>query len=113
MQEYIDIRNKFGDTGVFSFINNICNISACGCVSGHNMLRCILQYSRKNEYQEAVNKYNKYMKNLKYSHIIKDEEGKSIRVQCSKYVAHLEQSSGKNTEPCLHDSEIEINQIES
>lgn len=111
--EYTEIRNKFGDDGILSFVNNICSLSACGCVSGRDMLRCIYRYGTKKEKQDAIVKYEKYMKNLKYSHKIKNEEGESKRVQCSKYVAHYEQSCEATAEPCLHESEIEINQIES
>ena len=110
IEEYINIRNKFGNDGVLSFVNNICNISACGCVSGKDMLRCIFRYGMKKEKHDAIEKYEKYMKNLKYSHKVKNEEGGSKRVYCSKYVAHLEQSNKIDTEPCLHEGEIDINE---
>lgn len=48
MQEYQLIRNKFGEEGVESFIDDVCCIKACGMVDAERMLRCIHQYSTKN-----------------------------------------------------------------
>lgn len=45
--EYTIIRDKFGEEGVESFIEDICSIKACGSVDAERMLRCIHQYSNK------------------------------------------------------------------
>ena len=38
LAEYTLIRDKFGDEGIDSFIDDICSIKACGSVDGHRML---------------------------------------------------------------------------
>ena len=48
-EEYEMIRDKFGDEGVESFIEDICSIKACGSVDAERMLKCIHQYSSKKE----------------------------------------------------------------
>lgn len=40
-QEYQIIRDKFGEDGVESFIEDICSIRACGSVDAERMLKCI------------------------------------------------------------------------
>lgn len=47
--EYIIIRDKFGEDGVESFIDDICNIRACGSVDAERMLQCIHQFSSKRD----------------------------------------------------------------
>lgn len=47
--EYSTIKDKFGDEGVESFIDDICSIKACGSVSAEQMLQCIHQFSNKRE----------------------------------------------------------------
>lgn len=47
--EYEIIRDKFGDEGVESFIDDICSIKACGSVNAEQMLKCIHHYSSKKE----------------------------------------------------------------
>jgi len=47
--EYEAIRDKFGEDGVESFIEDICSIRACGSVNAERMLQCIHQYSNKKE----------------------------------------------------------------
>lgn len=94
LQEYLIIKNKFGDTGIESFIDNICNLKACGCVSGERMLKCIHQYSSKKRQEKAFSTYDNWKKNLSYKRIIKDEEGKPIIANCSKEIAHIENSKG-------------------
>lgn len=102
IQEYELICKKFGEDGVLSFIDNICSLGACGRVSGMDMLRCIHRYSQKRDRSRAIAKYKSYMSNLKHTHIIKDEDGKPIRVECSKYVAHNDIVKGLPTEPKVH-----------
>ena len=45
--EYGMIKNKFGEEGVESFIEDVCSIRACGSVDAERMLKCIHQYSSK------------------------------------------------------------------
>ena len=45
--EYEMIKNKFGEEGVESFIEDVCSIRACGSVDAERMLKCIHQYSSK------------------------------------------------------------------
>lgn len=49
LAEYTIIRNKFGDDGVSTFIDDICCIKSCGMVDANRMLKCIHQYSSKQE----------------------------------------------------------------
>lgn len=108
-EEYSILKEKLGDKGVQSFIDNICSIQACGKVSGEDMLRCIHRYSNKKEKEYALNKYKKYMNNLKYNHTIKTDDGKSSTTVCSKYIAHYENAEGLGTRPELSKSNDEIN----
>jgi hypothetical protein len=39
--EYEIIKDKFGESGVESFIDDICCIKACGSVNAEQMLNCI------------------------------------------------------------------------
>ena len=101
LHEYTTLKNKFGDEGISSFINNICNLKACGCVSGEMMIRCIHQYSPRKRYEKALSIYQEWKNNLTYKHIIKNEDGKSIIANCSKEIAHIEKSSGLLVESSL------------
>ena len=49
MAEYTIIKDKYGEEGVETFINDVCCIKACGCVDAERMLNCIHQYSSKHE----------------------------------------------------------------
>ena len=84
--EYLLIRDKFDDEGVISFISNIASIGASGCVDAIRMLKCIHQYSDKQERKSAFNKYHTWKNNQKFTHIIKDEDGNPKEVECSRYV---------------------------
>ena len=58
--EYLIIKNKFGEEGVNSFIDDICSIKACGCVDAERMLKCIHQYSNKFERKNAIKAYREW-----------------------------------------------------
>ena len=49
MAEYTIIKEKYGEEGVESFIDEVCCIKACCCVDAERMLNCIHQYSSKHE----------------------------------------------------------------
>ena len=92
--EYKMLKDKFGDPGVQSFINNICNLSASGSVNAVQMLKCIHQYSTKEQRNEAFKKYKNYKSGIKYTMPIKDDNGDEIEIECSKYVAHVNVARG-------------------
>lgn len=94
--EYNTIRDKFGDDGISSFLGDLCSLSAIGCVSGVDMLKCINRFNTRSEKKNAINKYNKYMNSLTYSHDTKDDEMKTIRENCSKHIAHFEKAHNIN-----------------
>lgn len=88
--EYILIRNKFGEEGVESFIDDVCCIKACGSVDAERMLQCIHQFSNKKDRKHAFNTYYNWRNNQKYTHIITDNNGKPVEKQCTRYVYHTE-----------------------
>lgn len=96
--EYEVIKNKFGDTGVKNFIEDICNLSAQGCVGAREMLKCIHQYSTKQERRSAMNRYERWLDNITYYHYVVGEDGERKKEPCNKYVAHLEQNTESSPE---------------
>ena len=95
LAEYTIVRDKYGDEGLETFIDDICCIRACGCVDAERMLKCIHQYSTKRERKEAFNLYNNWKKDQIYSHITINENGDPQRTECTKYVYHAERMLGK------------------
>ena len=94
--EYELIKNKYGDDGVESFIDDICSIRACGCVDAERMLKCIHQYSTKKERKEAFGIYYDWKNSQMYTHITINEDGDPQEKECSKYVYHAERMLGKS-----------------
>lgn len=90
LDEYTVIRNKFGEDGVQSFIDDICSIKACGCVDGESMLKCIHQFSNKRERKAAFNVYHNWKNNKKYTHKIANEDGDLEERECTQYIYHFE-----------------------
>ena len=90
LQEYTIIKDKSGEEGVESFIDDICSIKACGSVSGEQMLQCIHQFNNKKERKHAFIRYYDWLDNQKYTHTIKDEDGKPQEKECTKYFYHAE-----------------------
>ena len=88
--EYEQIKNKFGEEGVESFVDDICMIRACGSVDAERMLKCIHQYSSKKERKQALNSYYNWKNSQTYSHITINEDGDAIETECSKYTYHAE-----------------------
>lgn len=89
LSEYTILRDKFGDDGVMSFINNICNLGVAGSVNAIQMLKYIHYYSNREQRNAAFKKYKEYKKNYIYKMKSKDEDDKDIEIECSKYVAHV------------------------
>ena len=88
--EYETIKKKFGDEGVDSFVDDICSIKASGSVNAEQMLKCIHQYSNKNERKNAFNTYYNWRNNQPYTHITINEDGKRIEQPCTRYTYHFE-----------------------
>ena len=89
LKEYLTIRDKFGEEGVLSFINNICSLKAVGKVTGEHMLKYIHQYSQKRDRKLAYKVYDWFKSHIKYKMpIINEENGETEYAECSKYVAH-------------------------
>ena len=109
--EYTTIRDKYGDEGVESFIDDICAIRACGSVDAKRMLTRIHQFSDKKSRKQAFSKYYEWKENQHYSHITINEDGEPQETQCTQYVSHAERmldrrgifkstkKNGRNTKP--------------
>ena len=89
-EEYTKIKAKYGDEGVLTFLGDICNLAAMGCINAHQMLKCIHYYSSKYERKEAFRKYDNWINNQVYTHIETDEKGDPHRIECTRYIAHAE-----------------------
>lgn len=107
MEEYELLEHKFGDQATLSFVDNICNLNACGAVDGERMLRFIHQYDGKKEFENALAKYNKWKKDLIFQHIIKDEDGKEQWTECTKAIAHSEKVEGYSINSSMYQSGTE------
>ena len=88
LDELCSIQEKTGRTGMISFLQNICNIFARGCINGSQLLECIIYYKTKREKKEARNKYNEHMSNIRYD-LQYVEDGELVTTNCSKYVKHM------------------------
>lgn len=89
--ELSQIRDKYGMEALSTFVRDLCNVFALGCINGEQMLKCILCYDSTKLRKKALNVYKKYMKNIKYTHTIKDDDGNEIVTVCTKYVYHVDQ----------------------
>lgn len=105
--EYSTLREKFGEDGVMSFIDNVCSLRARGKVTGEDMLQVLHRYSQRSERAKALNTYKQYVKNIKYTHLIKGNDERNSRTECTKYVAHTEIFKGDSTKPTIHIGGIE------
>ena len=101
LAEYEIIKNKFGDAGVESFIDDVCNIRACGSVDAEQMLKCIHQFSSKKERKTAFNAYYNWRNNQVYTHITINDDGDPQEKECTKYVYYVERMLNR---PRLHKS---------
>lgn len=90
-QELDKIRNNVGLDALSTFIRDLCNVFALGCINGEQILKCILCYDSSKLRRKAINKYKQYMKDIQYTHIVKNDDGENISEPCSKYVYHAEQ----------------------
>ena len=90
-QELTQIRNKVGLQALASFIRDLCNVFALGCINGEQMLKCILCYDSSKVRKKAITKYKEYMKNIKYTQNVRDDDGNIIQEPCTKYIYHTNQ----------------------
>lgn len=88
--EYSILKDKFGEDGAESFIDDICVISQRGSVNAEQMLQCIHHFSSKKERNKALNEYQNWKNNQIYTHTVINEDGKETEKRCSKYVYHTE-----------------------
>lgn len=88
--EYNMIKNKFGEEGVDSFIEDLCAIRACGTVDAKRMLAYINQYNTKIERKRSYSRYYRWYNNQVYTYLAINEDGEYEEVQCSRDVAYLE-----------------------
>ena len=93
--EYNIIKEKYGEEGVETFIDDVCCIKACGCVDAERMLNCIHQYSSKHERKQAFNLYNNWRKQQMFLHLTINENGDKEQTECTKYVYHAERMLGR------------------
>lgn len=73
--EYKAIKDKYGDEGIESFIDDICAIRCCGSVNAEQMLTRIHQFSDKKTRKSAFNEYYKWKNEQYYSHLTINENG--------------------------------------
>lgn len=88
--QYTLIKNKFGEDGVKSFIDGLCNIQSAGMIDAERMLKYIHRYSTKSERKQALKTYENYVDCLTYFHDTINEQGDPQRTQCTRYVEHAE-----------------------
>lgn len=88
--EYQLIKNKYGEEGIESFIDDICAIRACGSVNAEQMLTRIHQFSDKKSRKKAFGLYYEWRDKQQYSHLTINEDGDPQEKQCTRYVSHTE-----------------------
>lgn len=97
--EYEIIRDKFGDEGVESFIDDICSIKAAGSVNAEQMLKSIHFYSTKRDRKTAFNDYYNWRNSQKYTHITINEDGAPQEIECTRYIYHVERMLDESRVP--------------
>lgn len=90
LAEYTLLKDKFGEEGAVSFIENLANLSARGCVTAEQMMNCIHQFSSKIERKQAFQTYNKWKKHNIYTHTLINEDGQPEDRECTAYTYHVE-----------------------
>lgn len=93
--EYEELKNKFGEAGVMSFLENISELKYCGTVGAKQMLKCIHRYSTTIDRKKAFSRYYRWLDKQKYIQFVEDEDGVEQEQECSRYVAHIERMRGK------------------
>ena len=93
--EFTQLKNKFGEAGVMSFLENISELRACGTVGAKQMLKCIHRYSTTIDRKKAFSRYYRWLDKQKYIQFVEDKNGDRIEQECSRYIAHSERMLGK------------------
>lgn len=93
--EYNELKDKFGEAGVMSFLENISDLKACGTVGAKQMLKCIHRYSTTIDRKKAFSRYYRWLDKQKYIQFVESENGEQVEQECSRYVAHSERMRGK------------------
>lgn len=91
-QELDLIRQKMGFEALASFVRDLCNVFALGCINGEQMLKCILCYDTSKVRKKAISKYWAHMKNIEYTREVCDDDGNIVEESCTKYVYHVNQA---------------------
>lgn len=60
-EEYDELKNKFGEAGVMSFLENISDLKACGTVGAKQMLKSIHRYSTTIDRKKAFSRYYRWL----------------------------------------------------
>ena len=95
IQTYELLKKQFGEDGILSFLDNICNLGVSGCVTGESMLKHIHRDSERYIRNKAFKKYNQFKQNQTYTCIKPGEHGPET-IECSKYVAHVQAKESSN-----------------
>lgn len=88
--EYATMKQNLEEGAINSFVDNICNLRALGCVNAEDMLRCIHQFDNKADRKVAFDTYNKWRSSQTYTHTVLDDMGDEKEEPCTRYVAHYE-----------------------
>lgn len=88
--QYSLLKRKFGDDGVKSFIDGLCNIQSTGMVDADRMLKYIHRYSTKQERKAAFKILENHLNSKQYFHTTINELGDPQETECTQYVAHAE-----------------------
>ena len=99
LKEYRAIKHRFGADGAESFIGDIGMLRARGCIDAISILQQIHIYSTRKERKYAFKEYYSWIKRQKYIHETINEDGKTKKSPCTRYVAHAEKSLKKRNLP--------------
>lgn len=87
---YTKLDQEFGEEGALSFLEDICNLKSCGTVNALTMLKYHYQFNTKRQRNQAYKKYFEWLKNKQYYILDFDENGNEIKVNCTKYIYHID-----------------------
>lgn len=96
LEQYTILKNKYGEDGVLTFIDNICNLGVAGSVNAIQMLKYIHRYDDKDQRDTAFGIYKHNRKNKKYTHKVRNNDGDIVEEECSKYINHYENGTIQN-----------------
>lgn len=89
IKEYTMLKDKYGDEGALSFLDNICNLGVAGSVNAIQMLKYIHQYSDNWQRNKAFKTYKEFLKSKKYTITTINDKDELEERECTKYVAHF------------------------